>query len=461
MAQKKRPGDRWFQLAPEYLCTEHETPEDDSYVPKAGKDVIGWSFVVVKAAQYKILFAVNVGTREKNTWSTLTGWEVTSVQPLGDYVDVVLENSAVQNAHMFMHQIVEPFDAVQAKESCVEPEVIKPETIFIDTSVSNTKVASRFTKLKQAITVLNKALQNKPKSAPVRRKSTTEEGAGSSRPLTVRKPRPVPSDSRRTTPTATPAVSETPTPSGSRQSTPSKRTRDTSVMTDEAASPELRMPKPGEDVDTGELQRIVNNFTTKCSHCFFMGKDFKFEVDISQCHIAPPEKCVRALEDEYVKWIVSKIVSEQFKDDRQTIVVMPQGLDKMPTPDMWPQIEKGDFWLIDGQHSVEAAKQIQTKIEWDDPNNQKEKLKKWKALVVWDSDDTRLSDISRYFNRGNKTKAYQASWVRNCMASRAVWEHYGKPARERENAKDKNPKWEVSMVWVDRPKLMLCCVQVY
>ena len=65
--------------------------------------------------------------------------------------------------------------------------------------------------------------------------------------------------------------------------------------------------------------------------------------------------------------------------------------------------------------------------------------KKWKALVVWDSDDTRLSDISRYFNRGNKTKAYQASWVRNCMTSRAVWEHYGKPARERENAKDKTP----------------------
>ena len=100
-------------------------------------------------------------------------------------MDGIVENSAVQHAHMFMHQFTEPFDVVHAKEACIEPEVIKPDTIFIDVSVSNTKVASRFTKLKQAITLLNKVIQSKPKSSqPVRRKSTTEEGAGSSRPQT-------------------------------------------------------------------------------------------------------------------------------------------------------------------------------------------------------------------------------------------------------------------------------------
>ena len=30
------------------------------------------------------------------------------------------------------------------------------------------------------------------------------------------------------------------------------------------------------------------------------------------------------------------------------------------------------------------------------------------------------------------------------MASRAVWEFYGKPPKEKKFAKDKNPKWEVS-----------------
>lgn len=446
MASKKRPGERWFQLAPDDLSQEHETPQDDSYVPKNGT-VLAWSIQVVKAAQFKLLFVVKVGTQEKNTWAPLTGWEVTSVQALGDHVDVVLENTAVQNVHMFMHQFVEPFDALYAKESCAEPDAIKPEAIFIDGSVSNTKVASRFIKLKQAVTVLNKAIQNKPKpQQTVRRKATTEEGAGSSRPLSVRKPRAVPSESRRTSTTATPADSGTPTPSSSRQTTPSKRGRESSVMTEEPISPELRMPKPGTEVQPAEIQKIVNNFTSKCSHCFFMGRDFKFDVNIAQCHLAPPEKCVRAKEDAYVDWIIAQIVGEQFKDDRQTIVVMPQGLKKMPTADMWPTISKGDFWLIDGQHSVEASKKIQLMTEWDDPNNEKEKLKIWKALVVWSDNETILSDISRYFNMGNKRRAYQASWTQNIIASRAVWEFYGRPPKERENAKDKNPKWEVSII---------------
>ena len=77
---------------------------------------------------------------------------------------------------------------------------------------------------------------------------------------------------------------------------------------------------------------------------------------------------MRAKEDAYVDWIIAQIVGEQFKDDRQTIVVMPQGLKKMPTEDMWPNLQKGDFWLIDGQHSVEAAKKIQNMDSWDDPN---------------------------------------------------------------------------------------------
>jgi hypothetical protein len=207
MAAKKRPGERWLTLAPNAIWEEHETPEDDTYVPKDGI-ILGWSVLVVKASMYKIICHVKFGTQEKNTWAALTGWEVTFVQAMGDYTNV-LENSLLQIAHLFLHQFSELFNAEHAKESCVEPEVIKPESIFIDASVSNTKVASRFTKLKHSITLLNKALQSKPKpQQPLRRKTTPEEGVGSSRPLSIRKPRPIPADSRRGTPMETPAESE-------------------------------------------------------------------------------------------------------------------------------------------------------------------------------------------------------------------------------------------------------------
>jgi len=74
------------------------------------------------------------------------------------------------------------------KELCVELDVIKPEEIFIDGSVTNTKVASMFKKLKQTITVVNKAQQSKPRSQqPVRWKTAIEEGARSSRPQIMKK----------------------------------------------------------------------------------------------------------------------------------------------------------------------------------------------------------------------------------------------------------------------------------
>ena len=110
-------------------------------MPKEGT-VMAWSFLVVKTSQYKIVFVVKAGTPEKNGWTTLSGWEVASVVGLGEYIDVVLENSAVQNVHMFMHEIAEPFDPEHVKETCIDPDVIKPESIFIDASISGTKVAA-------------------------------------------------------------------------------------------------------------------------------------------------------------------------------------------------------------------------------------------------------------------------------------------------------------------------------
>jgi hypothetical protein len=76
-------------------------------------------------------------------------------------------------------------------------------------------------------------------------------------------------------------------------------------MTDEPVSPELRMPNPGEQVDTVGLKRMEESFEAKCLHCFFMGRKYKFDVNIAQCHLTPPEKCVWAKEDAYVDWIIT------------------------------------------------------------------------------------------------------------------------------------------------------------
>ena len=88
-------------------------------------------------------------------------------------------------------------------------------------------------------------------------------------------------------------------------------------------------------------------------------------------------------------------------------------------------------------------------------------MKVWNAIVVWSDIQTVLTDISRFFNMGNKKRAYQTSWIGNIMASREVWEFYGKPPKERENAKDKNPKWEVSIFGsIDPNSCITCCLHM-
>jgi hypothetical protein len=71
---------------------------------------------------------------------------------MGDYVNVVLENSALEIAHMFMHQFTEVFDSAYVRESCVDHHVIEPKTFFINNIVTNSRVANRFQKLKMPLT---------------------------------------------------------------------------------------------------------------------------------------------------------------------------------------------------------------------------------------------------------------------------------------------------------------------
>lgn len=86
--------------------------------------------------------------------------------------------------------------------------------------------------------------------------------------------------------------------------------------------------------------------------------------------------------DKYVQWIIVRIVGELFKDDMQTIAIMPQRLAKMPTPNMWDEIKGERFGLIDGQHNVEATKKIQNMDKWADPYGHKTKLRVCKTLVI-------------------------------------------------------------------------------
>jgi hypothetical protein len=131
------------------------------------------------------------------------------------------------------------------------------------------------------------------------------------------------------------------------------------------------------------------------------------------------------------------------KGDMQTVTVMPKGLTSRPTEADWPRIQNGEFYIIDGQHNLDASKMLLKDNNFQ--HEQKTSLRYWKAFLVWFDDWEKLRKISTYLNTPNKVRAFEASWAANIVAARDVWMAHGCPPKERENAKAMSPKWKVSL----------------
>ena len=84
------------------------------------------------------------------------------------------------------------------------------------------------------------------------------------------------------------------------------------------------------------------------------------------------------------------------------------------------------FYIINGQHSVEA-----NKFMFEDKNNvDKDKRKHfqiWNCFVVWSKDAEKLQCISAYYNQTNHFVAVQPSWATNILEARSLWEAMGRP----------------------------------
>ena len=108
------------------------------------------------------------------------------------------------------------------------------------------------------------------------------------------------------------------------------------------------------------------------------------------------------------------------------------------TEENWPILREGEFYIVDGQHNVLAAKSLLENDEWKSPL--KEKIRFWKAFVVYSADSNQLIAISAFMNHGNKVRQFEASWATNIVAGRTLWvEHGCPPEGERERSR-REPK---------------------
>ena len=138
----------------------------------------------------------------------------------------------------------------------------------------------------------------------------------------------------------------------------------------------------------------------------------------------PTEYNIRSKEEKLVDAMVIYLLNLPDWKARQTLCVMPTNRIEKPTS--WEEIKDGDFYIINGQHSVAASRLImQVGSAADD--NVKNDFRVWSCFIVWSSDAEILRSISAYYNRINHFQMIQPSWATNILGARTVWVSMGCP----------------------------------
>ena len=130
---------------------------------------------------------------------------------------------------------------------------------------------------------------------------------------------------------------------------------------------------------------------------------------------------------------------------------MPK-IEEAPRTWVWDTLRQNcRFRLIDGQHHVEAAKELIHDRKIDE--NKINALQTWRAHVVWHTDTKKILDVSAMANKTNNAGTFTPSWATNIMGARSVWKDYGCPVkvkkphrRETPDELDNRARYEVRFV---------------
>ena len=152
-----------------------------------------------------------------------------------------------------------------------------------------------------------------------------------------------------------PSSQVTSTPSGSQR----KRANVQGMPEASTASAIIQVPSElelGQEFDYAEIANIYNKFWIECQSCFVFGVEAKHEVHIDQLERAPEDWTVRAYEEHGMQKLRHYLINMLDRSTRQTLCIMPQTQER---PTSFRNIEDENFWIINGQHSVEANKTMQ------------------------------------------------------------------------------------------------------
>jgi len=186
---------------------------------------------------------------------------------------------------------------------------------------------------------------------------------------------------------------------------------------------------PTRKVDYQVSTEAFKNYWATCSEAYVFEVDTKVKLSIDQLIAPPAEMNIRSHEERLAKDVMNYLWHMPDKSTKQTLCVMPVGCHQKPQPEDWERIKMGEFYIVNGQHSVTASKMM---VAEDLDKTILKNFLEWDCYIVWSDRSEILRTISAYYNRVNHFVAMKPSWSTNILGARTVWERFGKPKNPKE-----------------------------
>nr|PNR28878.1 hypothetical protein PHYPA_027570 [Physcomitrium patens] len=207
--------------------------------------------------------------------------------------------------------------------------------------------------------------------------------------------------------------------SGSSQVSEVQHPTFTDAMTDVPSSYE-----PQSKPDFKHITAVYKKFWSECEDAYIFGVNTKKGISIDKLIDAPTEFNIRSKEDKLVDAMVVYLMNLPYQKARQTLCIMSTNRTSKPTT--WEEIKDGEFFVINGQHSVAASRVITDESNVVD-DDVKSDFRVWSCFIVWSSVPEILRFISAYYNQINHFQMMQPSWATNILGARSVWVSMGCP----------------------------------
>lgn len=119
---------------------------------------------------------------------------------------------------------------------------------------------------------------------------------------------------------------------------------------------------------------------------YVVGTKETYTIPIEHLYTTPADLNVRNVEQHKMESTMHFLIKMSNKDKKSTDCVFTK--DKLIKPQAWKEIMNEEFYMVNGQHCMEASKQMQDKQDVD------EKIRKFfnscEYFVVWNEDKSMI-----------------------------------------------------------------------